>query len=354
MLHADRISRPAERMHPDDAGELANLAAARQGGQDRPLLVQLCATDPMSFATAAVRIAPYADAVDLNLGCPQRTARARGFGAFLMDDPERVRALVQAGVAAAWPVPVTAKIRLLPTRAATVAFCRMLQDAGCSLVAVHGRQREQRTHTGTVDVAALRAVVEALDVPVLVNGGVASRAEADALMAATGAAGVLVGTALLADPRCLETEWGSDGRVSRPVLPLSQDAQAACALYAEYLALTRIYPPAGYRYLRNRAAAFLGPAVFGPHGDLAHMMTAHAGVRTRKQLVLLLGTLCHRLGLQLPDGWVELLEQTNGNEASAAVSRRECGSREPAPHQVSLRDIVRLGSCAPRVGAVMY
>ena len=64
-------------------------------------------------------------------------------------------------------VPVCAKIRLLPEVPATVAFAQMLERAGCAMVCVHGRQREQTQHRGHCDWSAIAAVRAALHIPVL-------------------------------------------------------------------------------------------------------------------------------------------------------------------------------------------
>ena len=66
------------------------------GPGDRPLLAQFCGHDPATVLAAARRVAHAVDAVDLNLGCPQRIARKGRYGAFLMDHPDTVTAIVAA------------------------------------------------------------------------------------------------------------------------------------------------------------------------------------------------------------------------------------------------------------------
>ena len=84
--------------------------------------------------------------VDLNLGCPQRCAEQGGYGAFLLTRPEHVRLMVETLVAEL-RVPVTVKVRVLPELADTLAFARMLQDAGAAAVTVHGRRRTSSATT---------------------------------------------------------------------------------------------------------------------------------------------------------------------------------------------------------------
>jgi tRNA-dihydrouridine synthase len=85
----------------------------------------------------------HADYVDLNLGCPQRIARRGKYGAFLMDDP-KIAAAIVAAAARGLDVPVSVKIRLYPSLSDTIAYAQMLQAAGASLIAVHGRTRDMK------------------------------------------------------------------------------------------------------------------------------------------------------------------------------------------------------------------
>ena len=89
---------------------VAALTRPRAPQGDRPLLVQFCANDPATLLAAAKLVEGKCDGVDLNLGCPQRIAKRGNYGAFLMDDLERVRAMVET-LAKNLSVPVTVKAR---------------------------------------------------------------------------------------------------------------------------------------------------------------------------------------------------------------------------------------------------
>lgn len=146
---------------------------------DRPLIVQFCGHDPAVLAAAAKLAEPHCDAVDLNLGCPLKQARDGRFGSYLLDREhwELVGGLV-AAMRAAVSVPVCCKIRLLPTLEQTLEFCRLLERAGCSMIAVHGRYRPPASEKRkpiwqpptAADLDAIRAVANAVAVPVLSNG----------------------------------------------------------------------------------------------------------------------------------------------------------------------------------------
>jgi tRNA-dihydrouridine synthase 1 len=216
---------------------------------DRPLLAQFCGHDPATVLGAAARVAARVDAVDLNLGCPQRIARKGRYGAFLMDDPATVTAII-AALARGLPVPVTAKMRVFPDVDRTVAFAKALEGAGASLVAVHGRTREQKEASAhAADWAQIAAVKAALRVPVLANGGVLTLADAEACMAATGADGVLSAIPLLENPALFSA--------TRP--PAADADPAAGALLAlEYAELVALHPTPP-RMVRGHAHRLMGP-----------------------------------------------------------------------------------------------
>lgn len=116
---------------------------------DRPLVCHFAANDPNDFATAARIAEPWCDAIDLNLGCPQRTAYIGHFGSYLLDDKDRelVYSIVRAG-AQAVKIPIFCKIRLLETLEDTIRLCQGLRDAGASLIAIHARYRASWERTG--------------------------------------------------------------------------------------------------------------------------------------------------------------------------------------------------------------
>jgi tRNA-dihydrouridine synthase 1 len=84
-----------------------------------------------------------ADYIDLNLGCPQRIAKRGYYGAFLMDNQPLVQQLVSAA-ATRLKTPVSVKIRLFPELQTTIQYAQMLQNAGASLLAIHGRTRDMK------------------------------------------------------------------------------------------------------------------------------------------------------------------------------------------------------------------
>ena len=195
---------------------------------DRPLIVQFCANSPSSLLEAARRVAPYCDAVDLNLGCPQGIAKRGRYGAFLQEDQELVFRLVNT-LHRELSVPVTAKIRILDSLEETLGYARNVLDAGASILSVHGRRREQKGHlTGLADWEVIRWLRERLggEVVLFANGNVLGYGDVEECLVATGADGVMSAEGNLSNPAIFlpplerpvdggvnrEYWWGRDGR----------------------------------------------------------------------------------------------------------------------------------------------
>jgi len=181
---------------------------------ERPFFVQLYGREPAAMAEAARVVAGEgADVVDLNFGCPARKVikGGEGCGVALMRDPALLLAIASEVVRAV-EVPVTAKIRLgwsgAEKNAALVA--RALEDAGVKAICVHARTREQG-HGGPVDLETLREVVLAVRIPVVGNGGIRSRGDADEMIARTGCARVAVGQGAKGNPWIFREIAGGQG-----------------------------------------------------------------------------------------------------------------------------------------------
>lgn len=247
MLFADRIISDPEYLRT----RLQTCAS------DRPLIVQLAANDPTTFATAAKLIEPFADAVDLNLGCPLPAAAAGPFGAWLLD--RRHWTLVSAMVSAAATavaVPIWCKIRLLPDISETIELCQLLEAAGCSLVTVHARPRPAdpractRDRTTAADLEAVRAIALGVRIPVLSNGNTQRHPDVARNLKRTGAAGVACAEGLLRNPRLFEpAACTAGGQLGPPELG---------AVILEYLQLAAAHPPPDISWVRSHIMWMLG------------------------------------------------------------------------------------------------
>jgi nifR3 family TIM-barrel protein len=164
-------------------------------------VVQLAGCEPAWMAEGA-RIAESEGAtiIDINMGCPSKQVTNGAAGSALMRDLDHALRLIEATVAAV-RVPVTLKMRL-GWDAATInapALARRAELAGVKMITVHGRTRCQ-FYDGAADWAAIRAVKQAVAVPVVVNGDIASFDDATGALVASGADAVMIGRAAQGRP----------------------------------------------------------------------------------------------------------------------------------------------------------
>ncbi|BAT75617.1 tRNA-dihydrouridine(16/17) synthase [NAD(P)(+)]-like [Vigna umbellata] len=224
--------------------------------EDRPLFVQFCANDPDVLLEAARKVEPHCDYVDINLGCPQRIAKRGNYGAFLMDNLPLVKSLVEK-LAVNLQVPVSCKIRLFPNLEDTLKYARMLEEAGCMLLAVHGRTRDEKDGKKfRADWKAIRAVKNAVRIPVLANGNIRHMNDVRDCLEETEVEGVLSAETLLENPALFAgfrtAEWVSESEGTNVDGKLDQ-----ADLLIEYLKLCEKYP-VPWRMIRSHVHKLLG------------------------------------------------------------------------------------------------
>ncbi|KMV65883.1 tRNA-dihydrouridine synthase [Encephalitozoon cuniculi EcunIII-L] len=167
---------------------------------DRPLVVQICGNSPEVMLEAALIIQDHCDAIDVNFGCPQKVARKGGYGAYLQENWKLTEEIVKV-LSSGLNVPVFCKIRVFGSIEKTVEYAKMIEEAGCSLLAVHGRTRDQRgAAMGFASWKHIRAIKENLRIPVLSNGNIMTHHDVWRCLEYTGCDGVMVGEAHLHNP----------------------------------------------------------------------------------------------------------------------------------------------------------
>jgi nifR3 family TIM-barrel protein len=218
LYYSEMLS--ARALQHEVPGRSRLLSRAEKG---RPLCLQIFAAEPEQIAPAVTAgMAWKPDVWDLNFGCPAPEILKQGAGSALTRDLGRAWRMAEAMRAAA-PGPLVFKIRAEEDRARLIEFVKMLEAAGADAIAVHGRTaREKMCRPARWEPIA--AVAAAVRIPVIGNGDVGSREDAERMFAQTGCRGVMIGRAAAERPwvfREIAAGWGL------PVPPLRLRTRSA-------------------------------------------------------------------------------------------------------------------------------
>src|SRR5437764_6804822 len=178
--------------------------------EEHPVSVQLFGHDPDVMASAAEQVAEAgADLIDINMGCPVPKVCKTGAGAALLADPERAVALARAAGRGSG-LPVTVKLRSGQRLGELngVDLARRLAHEGCLAgLCIHPRHASQR-HNGSPNYALVRELVEELEIPITVSGGLRSQQAVRRAFDETGASAVALARGSLGNPWLFEQVLG--------------------------------------------------------------------------------------------------------------------------------------------------
>ncbi|MCE9646998.1 MAG: tRNA-dihydrouridine synthase family protein [Chloroflexi bacterium] len=167
---------------------------------ERPITFQIYGDDPDLILKAALKVQELnPDIIDINMGCPAKSIADRGAGVGMMPSPLRIARTFRK-LTRALRVPVTGKIRLGWDKNKNYKLiARIVEEEGGSLIAVHGRTREQR-YTGNADWDAIAEVKSRIGIPVIGSGDVKTVADIERMKKHTGCDAVMIGRGALANP----------------------------------------------------------------------------------------------------------------------------------------------------------
>jgi nifR3 family TIM-barrel protein len=198
------------------------LALLKSSPEDRPLAIQLFGDSPADLARAAAMVEGYGNLLDINMGCPVRKVVGTGAGSALLQEPLRIAAIVRA-VRAATTLPLTIKIRSGWQSGDDVFLevAKIAEAEGCDAVTLHPRSRSQM-FSGQADWSQIRALKEAVTIPVLGSGDLFTGYDCLRMLRETGCDGIMIARGVLGNP------W-----IFRQVRDLSDTGHCASVTFAE-------------------------------------------------------------------------------------------------------------------------
>ena len=259
----ERTLRELLRIHPDE----------------HPVSVQLFGHDPdVMRSGAAIAAEAGADLIDINMGCPVRKVRKTGAGVELLADPDLAVALLR-GAREGSGLPVTAKLRsgLRPgDRSGFDLAVRLAEEGGAAAIGFHPRPAATK-HKGSPDYALARELVERLDVPVIVSGGLESTEAARRAFRESGADAVMIARGSLGNP------WLFEELTGRRAEPPRREEVVAELLWTVDRAEEHLGSERAARYLRKFYPWYVGS--LGASAELAGELQHSDDLSRARQLI---------------------------------------------------------------------
>lgn len=222
LIYAEMVSDKAITFGNERTMELLKMDES-----ERPIAQQIFGSDLDSFVSAAKKIESEMkpDIIDINMGCPvPKIAVKSQAGSALLKNPKKIYEIVSAVVKSV-SVPVTVKIRSGwdANSINAVEVAKQIERAGASAITIHGRTRAQG-YSGKADWSIIKAVKEAVSIPVIGNGDVTSCYLAKQMLDETGCDAVMIGRGVLGNPWLIKecVEYLDNGKIPEPVEPIER------------------------------------------------------------------------------------------------------------------------------------
>ncbi|MBD5636470.1 MAG: tRNA-dihydrouridine synthase family protein [Clostridia bacterium] len=170
-------------------------------GDESPKAAQIFGSEPalMRAACESEALAPF-DLIDINMGCPMPKIVRNGEGSALLENLPLAEKIISECVKSGKRISVKFRIGITDDKKITAEFARLCEGAGACMITVHGRSRE-RVYAGAPDYEEIASAKNAVKIPVIANGGVWSKGDAEKTIARTGADGVMIARAALYRPQ---------------------------------------------------------------------------------------------------------------------------------------------------------
>ena len=167
--------------------------------EERPIGIQVAGNDVQEVVEAARAVEHMGDLIDINLGCPGKNVVGCGYGSALLKTPALIGDIISS-LKQSVKVPVTAKMRAgFNSDANALLIAQTIENAGGDCVAIHPRTKDQ-LYSGRADWSIIRAVKDAVSIPIIGNGDIRSGKDAFEMLTQTKCDGIMIGRAAIGDP----------------------------------------------------------------------------------------------------------------------------------------------------------
>ena len=196
LTFTEMVSAKGLYYHSENTRELLHITHSYDGIK----ACQIFGSDPYIMRTAVESrdLAPF-ELIDINMGCPVPKIFNNGEGSALMGNIPLAQKIVSECKKGGKPISVKFRTGLDEAHLITRDFALAMQDAGADMITIHGRTRN-KIYAGEVNFGEIAAAKKAVDIPVIANGGIFSKEDAEKLIAETGADGVALARGAMYDP----------------------------------------------------------------------------------------------------------------------------------------------------------